>query len=417
MKIALLTFLDVANFGANLQTTSTYNYLKKQGHQVVAINYESYQTYWSKKVRQWKRQLMHQAMPIQDAAHHNYLMQQLDNISPSLHTNKQVANYIKNNHFDGVVIGSDAVAQHWPIGSTWTIKSFKHRPFWFEPLQQERRFPNPFWGTGFADIVPTALLSVSSQNSKYKKFGSRTLGKMARQLKTMKFLSVRDAWTRDMMLHAEPSLHVELTPDPVFAFNQNLESQIPSEHDIRSRFDLPEKYVLIGLKSQVYSVDDLDRLNTLFKQQGKECVAFCIDGVYNYKHNFAYQVPLPISPLDWFALIKYASAYIGSNMHPIVSALTNATPWFSIDNWGMVDFWGNKTKEKKSSKVFDILSQYGIPEYRTEISLGKCDKNVDEIVDALRKFPIVDVQRISADRVLRYNKMMQSIIDSFIATE
>lgn len=413
MKIAFLTFLDVANFGANLQTTSTYNYLKNQGHEVVAINYSSYKTVFENKLRKLIRRLRHQPMPIQDAAHHEYIISQLDHISPELHTNRQVANYILNNNFDGVVIGSDAVAQHWPIGSTWTIGSFKHRPFWFEPLQQERRFPNPFWGVGFADKVPTALLSVSSQNSKYQKFSKCTLSCMAKQLCQMKFLSVRDEWTRQMMLHANPSLKVELTPDPVFAFNQNLGSKIPTESEIRSKYNLPQNYVLIGLKSQVYSVEELSHLNDLFKKEDKECVAFSIDGVFNYQHPFAYQLSLPMSPLDWFALIKYASAYIGSNMHPMVSALTNATPCFSIDNWGTIDFWGRKTKEAASSKVYDVLTQYGIPQYRAEISQGKCEKTVEEIVYLLESFPTDAIKEISNLRTSMYNSMMTRILDIF----
>ena len=41
MKIGVLTFLNVANFGANLQAVSTYNYLKKAGHEVVFLHYLS----------------------------------------------------------------------------------------------------------------------------------------------------------------------------------------------------------------------------------------------------------------------------------------------------------------------------------------------------------------------------------------
>lgn len=68
---------------------------------------------------------------------------------------------IKEEGIEAVIIGSDAVAQHWPLFST--LKLGKHRPFWIEPLQQERRFPNPFWGVGFSDKIPTAMMSVSSQ--------------------------------------------------------------------------------------------------------------------------------------------------------------------------------------------------------------------------------------------------------------
>ena len=41
MKIGILTFYRVVNFGANLQALSTYRYLEKNGHTPVMINYQS----------------------------------------------------------------------------------------------------------------------------------------------------------------------------------------------------------------------------------------------------------------------------------------------------------------------------------------------------------------------------------------
>lgn len=411
MKIGLLTFLDVANFGANLQAASTYNYLKNHGYQVEAINYQSYKSSIENRLRVYKRNLCHQDMPVQNKAHQIFVSQEIDCQSPLLHTSSQVARYIRDGGFDGIIIGSDAVAQHWPWLST--IRAGTHRPFWIEPLQRERRFPNPFWGEGFAKEVPTAMMSVSSQNSKYKKFSKYTLKAMSEHLKRMRYISVRDEWTRQMMLEANTDLNITVTPDPVFALNQNLGQKIPSEQYIRKKFRLPEQFVLIGLRSQVLSFEELTRLNDLMWKQGKSCVAFSIDGRYSYRHPFKYEIPLPLMPLEWFALIKYSSGYIGSNMHPMVSALTNAVPCFSLDNWGMVDFWGHKTRQSASSKVFDVLSQYGLTDYRAEIDNGRCHVAPERIVAMLHDFPVEDVRRVSVQRLDRYNQMMQDIIQSF----
>ena len=410
MRIGLLTFLDVANFGANLQASSTYYYLKNMGHEVIAIRYESYKTVAEKTISRLKRKLLGQPLSVQGQAHHEYVMTMIENQTKALHTNRQVAAAIREYKLDGVIIGSDAVAQHWPICSTWQFKM--KRPFWIEPLQAERRFPNPFWGIGFADKVPTAMMSVSSQNSKYYSFRKFTLRRMAKQLRLMQYISVRDAWTKDMMLHADSSLDITITPDPVFALNQNLKQYIPSEEQIRSKYSLPTHYVLIGLRSQVYTCDELSQLNELFKKEGKECVAFNIDGVYNYTHPFNYTIPLPLSPLDWFALIKYASAYIGSNMHPIVSSLTNAVPCVSLDNWGIVDFWGRR-KEGKSSKVYDVLSQYGLSDYWIPIKQGRCEATPKCLVELIHGFPKERVHEISEHRLNVYNEMMSDIIESF----
>ena len=44
MKIGVLTFYRTGNFGANLQAVSTYNYLRKAGHEVVFLHYLSHYT-------------------------------------------------------------------------------------------------------------------------------------------------------------------------------------------------------------------------------------------------------------------------------------------------------------------------------------------------------------------------------------
>jgi len=409
MKIGVLTLFRVANFGANLQVLSTYNYLKSQGHEVVFLEYVSTNTLLYNKISELRGKLKTKERDVQTLEHYNFLKEQIPIQIYNLHSSRAVCEAIKANHIEAVIIGSDAVAQHWPLFST--LKLGKHRPFWIEPLQQERRFPNPFWGCGFANEIPTAMMSVSSQNSKFQKFNKRAIKEISNQLSYMKYISVRDVWTRDMMLYCNPKLNIELTPDPVFALNNNMSSHIPSEKQIRSKFKLPEKYVLIGLRSQVLSVSQLDNLNTEMKKDGKECIAFNIDGCYSYSHNFSYTVPLPLSPIEWFALIKYASGYIGSNMHPIVSCLTNSVPCFSLDNWGATNFFGKKISSN-SSKVYDILKQYELQDNWSQIEDGKCNVTVSYIVEKLRHFPIDKVKEISTKRHLTYNNMMHTIIKS-----
>lgn len=410
MKIGVLTFLHVANFGANLQAISTYCYLKNHGHEPMFFDYTSWQTEWTNWLSRSKRRLLGQSVPIQTVEHYRFINEIIKSQITPLHTARQISKALNSMSVDGVIIGSDAVAQHWPVFST--LKWGKHRPFWIEPLQQERRFPNPFWGCGFADHIPTAMMSVSSQNSKYQLYSKHTVKRMGKQLHLMKYISVRDAWTQDMMHTIAPELSVSITPDPVFALNQNLGDKIPTEESIRQRFKLPSHYVLVGMHSQVLSVSQLTRLNEIMKQEGNECVAFCITGKYSYTHPFDYQIPLPISPLDWFGLIKYASAYIGSNMHPIVSCLTNAVPCYSLDNWGSVNFWGQR-KQAKSSKVYDVLKQYGIEGNRTSIENGVCPVSVEEIISKLHSYPVKKIKEISAQRVIAYNQMMSDILKSF----
>lgn len=175
-------------------------------------------------------------------------------------------------------------------------------------------------------MIPAAMMSVSSQNSRYSQFSKSLKSKMRETLANMKYISVRDTWTRDMMLAIGTTQNIEVTPDPVFSFNYNAGALVPSEEDLRIRFNLPKQYVLVSLHSQSLSVSILDELNQKLKNHGKECVVFPMPNGVKFQHNFDYQVNVPLSPIDWYALIKYSSGYVGSNMHPIIVSLHNAVP-------------------------------------------------------------------------------------------
>lgn len=411
MKIGILTYYRVENYGANLQALSTYCYLKKKGHEPVMLEYVSRVTAAYSWISDFKGKYKPKKRLVQKEEHLRFIDSHINNQIRNLRSSSDVLKAIKENKIEAIIIGSDAVAQHWPKFST--LKFNLHRPFWFEPFPSERRFPNPFWGVGLSDKIPTAMMAVSSQNSPYKKFSFITKKRMKKALGNMRYISVRDAWTRDMMLSSAPSLKIDITPDPVFALNQNLGDVIPSESDIRSRFNLPQNYVLVGLRSQVFSVPFLNELNEKFREQGKECVAFNIDGAMAFKHPFAYETPIPLSPLDWFALIKYSCGYIGSNMHPIVSALTCCVPCFSIDNWGSTNFWGKRINDG-SSKVQDVLSQYDIADWRVSIDNGICEVSSQELVEKINTFPIDKVRYISVLRLEKYNQAMEKILSSFM---
>ena len=400
MRIGILTYYRVPNFGANLQAVSTYYCLKNLGHDVVFLNYSSPRTRFTQS---------RVANNPQVQTHFKFIDTYIKDQTGVLGTSTAVRNEIRRRHLDAVIIGSDAVTQHHPLFSTLKLSNFSK--YWLLPLEPERRFPNAFWGYRFADIVPTAMMSVSSQNSPYKSFASITNHFMGKLLGKMRYISTRDAWTRDMMLNANPSLHIEITPDPVFAFNQNAGDLIPTETEIRAKFNLPEKYVLVGLRSQSLSMEQMSELDRLMNREGKACVSFPVDIIKEYKHPFKYSIDDPVSPLEWFALLKYASAYVGSNMHPIVTCLTNAVPCFSLDNWGTTDFWGHK-KESASSKVYDVLHQYDLESNWSQIEQGKCNIKMEDIVSALHSFPKEKVAEVSKIRLSKYQQMIENIISS-----
>lgn len=400
MNIGILTFYKVANFGANIQGVSTYYYLKKIGYNPIFLNYVSVKTENSLE-ESYKNS-------VQTKAHIDFVNSYIENQTENLYNSDDVVAAIDKYHIDAIIIGSDAVVQHHPLLSR--IHKGRRKPFYIAHPAPERMFPNPFWGCGFADKIPTVMMSVSSQNSKYSQFSKSLKSRMFETLNNMKYISVRDTWTLNMMKAIGVNQDVKVTPDPVFAFNYNAGHLVPSEDDIRKRFSLPKDYVLVSLHSQSLTLKTLDELNSMFKAVGKTCVAFPMPGGVRYQHHFDYEIKVPLSSIDWYALIKYASGYVGSNMHPIIVSLHNAVPCFSIDHWGTKDFF-NRTIRDGSSKVEHIMGVFGLKNYVKPIDNDICYVEASVIVDAIQKFPCEHVRKVALDKYDEYLKMMGEIMN------
>lgn len=400
MNIGILTFYKVANFGANIQGVSTYYYLKKIGYNPIFLNYVSVKTENSLE-ESYKKS-------VQTKAHIDFVNSYIENQTENLYNSDDVVAAIDKYHIDAIIIGSDAVVQHHPLLSR--IHRGRRKPFYISHPAPERMFPNPFWGCGFDDKIPTVMMSVSSQNSKYSQFSKSLKSRMFKTLNNMKYISVRDTWTLDMMKAIGVNHDVKVTPDPVFAFNYNAGHLVPSEDDIRKRFSLPKDYVLVSLHSQSLTLKTLDELNSMFKAVGKTCVAFPMPGGVRYHHHFDYEINVPLSSIDWYALIKYASGYVGSNMHPIIVSLHNAVPCFSIDHWGTKDFF-NRTVRDGSSKVEHIMGVFGLKNYVKPIDNDICYVEASVIVDAIQKFPCEHVRKVALDKYDEYLKMMGEIMN------
>lgn len=397
MRIGILTFYKVDNFGANLQAVSTYYNLIEKGHTPFLIHYESEESQ--------NRKLKNQS--IQSKEHLNFLEKFIPNQTEVCHASNDIINAIQKYNIEAIIIGSDAVVQHHPIWAR--IHKGKRKPFYITKTLPETTFPNSFWGIGIPETIPMAMMSVSSQNSEYKLFSKSLKEKMRKALTRMKYISVRDEWTQKMIHIIANDLNIPITPDPVFAFNQNAGQFIPSESEIRKKYSLPQKYVLVSLHSQSLSEQQLSELKSAFEEKGIECIAFTMPTGIKFKHPFKKQIDIPLPPEDWYALLKYASAYVGSNMHPIVVCLHNAIPCFSIDHWGTRNFWGHH-KNDGSSKVNHILKVFGLQDYIVPIDIDYCSVSPSYIVEKIISFPKKEVLLKSKEMTDTYEKMMSKIL-------
>ena len=365
MNIGVLTFYRVANFGANLQAVSTYYYLLNNGHNPLFILYESEET-----VKRFQRV---QANEVQKQEHIHFIDTIIPRQSFCCSNAEDINRAIIEYNLDALIIGSDAVLQHHPLCSR--IKKGKRKPFYIQKMVPERLFPNCFWGCGLSDNIPIAMMSVSSQNSEYRFFSHKLRQKMAKTLTRMKYISVRDTWTQNMVSSiTDNQIIPSVTPDPVFAFNLNAGNLVPDENSLRTKYGLPEKYVLISLLHQDVTVHQMSLLKKEFEKHRMQCVAFPMPLGLCFEHPFDFSIDIPLPILDWYGLIKYASAYIGSNMHPIIVSLHNGTPCYSIDFWGNTDFWGRHINDG-SSKVEHILNVFSLRGNRMVIDKGKVELN------------------------------------------
>ena len=396
-KIGVITYYKVMNFGATLQAVSTYSFLKNHGYSPIFINYIPKEAQEAinkgKNDPQWKAQL-------------DFVNGIIQNQTSLCTTAEQVLKVIDEEQIESVIIGSDALLQHHPFLSR--LHKGRIKPFYISHITSDRLFPNIFWGCGVADKIPMALMSVSSQNSAYHYFMPWTKKAMKKSLANMRYISVRDSWSQDMLkvlLHKE----VPVTPDPVFAFNQNVGDLVPSKESILEKFGLPEKYALLSLFSQVISKEEISELEAAFLEDGVALAVLPMPKGRPYNHGVRYDIKFPLSPMDWYALIKYSQGYVGSNMHPIVVSLHNVVPCFSLDIWGKEDFWGNK-KNDGSSKVKHIMNVFGVSHNHRFIEHGKCNVSVVEIMKGLHEFPINHVRNIANNYLEQYNLMMNDML-------
>lgn len=398
MKIGIITFLRAYNFGANLQAFSTYNYLKNKGYEPIFIDYSPTDAidFYSK-------------FPQEQALQHQKFFANC--VKTSLCSNSiEVAEQIRKENLKNVIIGSDAVAQHHPFLSQIVFPSKKFisvsRP------TSDRMFPNPFWGDflKYSPDVNVFLMSASSQQSNYNLFSKRLKNEMFSLVKQFKYISVRDSWTRDMYkCISNGSIIPDITPDPVFAFNFNCADYISSKAQILRKFNLPESYILLGLRngrsvSSKWTVE----FETLCNDNGYECIGLPFPYGFANNNQTSKKIELPLSPIEWYSIIKYSSGYVGHNMHSIVSALHNAIPCYSFDQYGIRYFmqWCND----RSSKIYDILNIAGFSDNRT-VSGTIIDKTPPPgvVLDKILTFDRKKCETFASRYLDKYKEMMLKI--------
>ena len=405
MKIGLLAYHAVCNFGAMLQLLSTYMFLKNHGHEPVIINWvaKDLENYYA------------QNTPISQIENQLKLRLQLWKETALCRTIKDVANIISNEQIDAVIIGSDAVAQHHPLFERIVFPC--RNIIAINSVTSDVLFPNPFWGiwTDYLDKpVPVALMSAASQDSKYKYISKKLRKQMKERIMAFSYVSVRDVDTQKMFSFiTEGQCCPSVTPDPVFAFNQNAASLVPSKEELMKKYGLSGKYMLISFKNEKrcnVSQTWLNKFQDIAKHHGIQCVSLPFSTSLS-AGELESEIALPLNPIDWYALLKYSCGYIGNNMHPIVVCIHNAVPFFSFDNYGTKHANGLFC-DSSTSKIRHILKVANLLDCRiASNSLFRRTPSPEHVFNKLQTFDKAKCKNFAQGYLNKYNEMMTKILE------
>lgn len=399
-KIGLITHHYACNFGANLQALSTVRYFQKNGYEIYVIDWHD---------STLDDNFLKSVSLGQSHIHSDFVKKHFP-LTRRCNNSKDITDVINDLKIDTIVIGSDAVVQHHPFLSRI---SFPNRHIiGINHFTQDRLYPNQFWGDfldGVDHPIGLAYMSVSCQNSPYQMIWGKTRKQMKESVSKFNYISVRDDWTKRMFDYIlEKKTNIPITPDPVFSFNQNAGDLVPTIEEISSKFELPEKYLLLCFfKNDFIGVEWFDEFIRIAEDEGYKCFSFPLpDGLY--QHPKLKEINLPLSPLEWYAIIKNSSGFVGRNMHPIVISLHNAVPCFSFDQYGTKMF--NLIPNEKSSKIYHILDKAGFRDNRVT-NMGSYSKvtTPNEVLNRIMNFDIEKCLRFSKTQQREYNEMMSQI--------
>lgn len=409
MNIGILTFHCGYNFGANLQALATVASLRSIGHYPVILDF-------------WPRELeflyKKNKPTVQGAAHKIFVRKHLP-LSRRCLSGEEVAGEIDRLELDGVIIGADAVLQHWPLVSRMNLYLSRKTllRLGIRPVRYELNYPNPYWGE-FLDYthepVKAAIVSASCENTDPFFIRGKTKREMAQKLHAMSYISVRDESTARLVRHvSHDTIKPGISADPVFSLNRHF-PELPGEQEFRERLGLPDKYILVSFHSNAaVSKDWISEFAALASENGFTCVAMAMPEGIRYRHSLSHTLDIPLDPLDWFCAIRYSAGYVGEKMHPIVVALHNVVPFFSFDKYGIVHF---KTfVVKKSSKIYQLLERVGFLDHYASIGgrLAYKPPSAASVWQKISSFDNERCRRVSEMMFQSHQGALRNALDSF----
>lgn len=391
MKVGILTYHKVDNFGANLQALSTVSYFRNRGDEVYIIDWypQELDKYYIRSVSKEQREV-----------HAQFVNKHLP-LTEHCETSDDVRYIIEKYGFELIVIGSDAVFSYIPFLKR--IHPSRKTLIGITKVTPDHELPNPFW----ADFATKdtkykiATVSASAQYLDIDKCLPWNKIQIKKLLKNFDIINVRDRWTKQV-LSSFTEKEITITPDPVFGFNINVKEQI-SEEEISKKYTLNNKYILLSFCKKLFPDDWYAQLYNQLKEKGFEVINLAMpEGCIDIPCDRKIDVPLP--PMDWYAIIKNAQGYIGQRMHPMIVAFNNIVPFFVFDHYAY-----KKGKDQlDSSKIYDLLERAGMLSSYWNVQ-SKEEIAPSKIVDTILTYDKEKAATFVKDYQARYLNMMDKI--------
>lgn len=395
MKVGILTYHRVDNFGANLQALSTVSFFKNRGDEVYIINWHPKELdhYYIKNISKEQREM-----------HAQFVKEYLP-LTPHCETSNDVKKIVDQYNFDLIVIGSDAVFSYIPYLKR--IHPSRKTLIGIIKVTPDHKLPNPFWADFASKDSKTriASLSASAQYLDIDKCLPWNKALIRKLLKNFDLLTVRDRWTRSIISKFTDK-NITISPDPVFGFNINVKQQIAKD-EIVKKYKLDNKYILLSFCKKLFSDEWYENLYKQIKAKGFEVINLAMpEGCVNIPCDRKIDTPLP--PMDWYAIIKNAQGYIGQRMHPMIVAFNNLVPFFIFDHYA----YKKGAQQLESSKIYDIVERAGmLSSYWNTQDINKKDLEPASVVNAILAYDKKKAEKFITSYQELYIKTMTNIID------
>lgn len=394
MKIGLLTYHAVCNFGANLQALSTVSFLRKRGCDVWVINwYPTDIELYYKRIVSIGQQLVHESF-----------VKERFQLTKRCFDLKDVSDVVRTLRLDAIIVGSDAVFSYIPYLKRLHLS--RKTGLALTKVTSDHRLPNPFFAD--FDFTPELKIFAMSASAQFLDIGRCfpwEKKRLSQSLKKFSMISVRDRWTQSVvqsLIGRKP----EITPDPVFAFNENVSFSIGKE-EIMGRYAISKSYVILSFCSRIFDEQWFSSLYETLHGAGYMVVNLampegCVELPCDVK------IDVPLSPMDWYAIIKYSNGYIGQRMHPMIVAFHNLVPFFIFDHYA----YKKGEDQLLSSKIYDLLERADMLSSYCNIREKETLPNADYVCACLQHFSREKAEKFITAYKAKYVRMMDEILNA-----